>query len=101
MKYIPIECISYNGTYNGLFTHTDLDLDLDSDSEGFPYGYNCTMYKFHIAEIWTRILILNGYIENPSPSLKSESANMNQPLRTICGQLGCVLYLRHNQDQPS
>ena len=27
----------------------------DLDSEGFPYGYSCTMYKFHIVQICTRI----------------------------------------------
>ena len=40
----------------GSFTYTDPDSDLNSDSEGFAYGYSCTMFKFHIAQIQTRIL---------------------------------------------
>ena len=33
--------------------YTDSDWDSDSDSEGFPCGYSCTIYKFHIAHIGT------------------------------------------------
>ena len=42
-----------------------MDPDSDSDSERFPYGYSCTVFKFHIAQIQTQIPTLQGQISVP------------------------------------
>ena len=59
----------------GSYVYTDSDSDSDSDSEEFPYGYSCTMYKFHIARFQIPILAA----QYSTRIYESESEYVNKP----------------------